>query len=287
MSTLPRILHGLHEIAHEHDAFIVDQWGVLHDGHTLHPGARHALAHLRAHGPVALVSNTSSRLGPAQEVVRALGLQDDDYDAFFTAGELAASWLEGHIAAHGGRLSVLTLPHPQGAERLLGGLAVDLTDTVSDADVIAVMGITRRSPKLWDAPLQAAVDRGLPLLCANPDIRSLQPDGSYCWCPGAFAVRFAELGGTVHTFGKPRPDIYRAAHAALGHPARVAAFGDSLEHDIAGANGVGFTAVLVTRGIHGPDLGLAPTDAPLPGPTAALADRFGVKVDAALATFRW
>ena len=287
MSSQARILDSIDSVAAEHDAFIVDQWGVLHDGHSLHAGAGEALATLRRHGPVALVSNTSRRIEPARDIVRALGLPDASYDAFITAGELATRWLEDEIARHGRPLRVCTLPGAPGARSLLEGQSVLLTD-VSSADAIVVMGITNRAISDWDPVLRAGVDRKLPLLCGNPDIRSIQPDGSFRWCPGAFAARYTQLGGVVHTFGKPRRGIYEAALTALGNPRRVAAFGDSLEHDIVGANRMGFTAVLVTRGIHGPELGLASnstTDRPQASAVDTLAEQFGARVDAAIATF--
>ena len=100
MPNLPCVLDGIDSVARDHDAFIVDQWGVLHDGHTLHPGAREALAKLREYGPVALVSNTSRRIEPARDIVRELGLADHTYDAFVTAGELATRWLEDQITLY-------------------------------------------------------------------------------------------------------------------------------------------------------------------------------------------
>ena len=281
---LPEILDGVASIARRHDAFIVDQWGVLHDGHSLHPGAEEALACLRKHGPVALVSNTSRRIEPARDQLRALGLADDTYDAFITAGELAARWLEQRIADSGRTLAVCTLPNRPEPTSMLADQPVRTT-SVDSADVIVVMGITDRDISQWDPLLRRGVARGLPLLCGNPDIRSIQPDGSFRWCPGAFAARYRELGGQVHTFGKPLPGIYTAALAPLGSPSRVAAFGDSLEHDILGANQRGFTAVLVTRGIHGPELGLRPHDRPRAEDIASLAAQHGARVDAALGCF--
>ncbi len=287
MSPLPRVFDGVRHVAAESNAFIVDQWGVLHDGHTLHPGAVHALRRLRERGPVALVSNTSRRVEAAQAHIRRLGLHDHEYDAFVTAGELAALWLESHISKRDTALRVLTLPCDPDPDSLLADQPVTHTKDISDADAIVILGITSDDPAQWDPLLHAGAARGLPLLCANPDVRSLQPDGSYCWCPGAFAARYADIGGTVHTFGKPGRDIYHAAMAAMGPHDRVAAFGDSLEHDIVGANRMGFTSVLVTRGIHGPDLGLAPTERPKPAAVAALAASYSATVHVAVPTFRW
>ena len=69
---------------------------------------------------------------------------------------------------------------------------------------------------------------------------------------GRIAELYEELGGPVTRIGKPYPEIYAAALADLNDPdpARVVGIGDSVEHDVAGAKGVGVSAALVRSGIH-------------------------------------
>ncbi|HCH64883.1 MAG TPA: TIGR01459 family HAD-type hydrolase, partial [Deltaproteobacteria bacterium] len=220
MSTLPRIVDGIHEIAHEYDWFVVDQWGVLHDGYTAHPGAHDCLRALRSIGPVALISNTSRRVDSARAVLRQLGFSDDLYDACFTAGELAARWLEARTVESAQRLRVFSLLRPPGVDSLLHTVQVDIVQDVDSADVILVEGTDGGARTQHDATLQRAQERQLPLLCGNPDVRSIQPDGSFLWCPGAFAEQYAALGGSVFHFGKPRPGIYEAARTATGGRSR-------------------------------------------------------------------
>jgi ribonucleotide monophosphatase NagD (HAD superfamily) len=78
----------------------------------------------------------------------------------------------------------------------------------------------------------------------------LTPNGNV---PGAGCIGelYQRLGGVVSWIGKPHPAIYEVALAQLGEPARVrvAGVGDSVEHDIAGARGVGCRAWLVRAGI--------------------------------------
>ena len=64
--------------------------------------------------------------------------------------------------------------------------------------------------------------------------------------------------GLVHLMGKPDPVIYRAAMARLGglDPSRVLAIGDSLEHDVAGAQAAGIDTLFIMGGIHAEDLQL-------------------------------
>ena len=84
---------------------------------------------------------------------------------------------------------------------------------------------------------------------------------------GKIAERYEKMGGKVTHFGKPNP---RHFHACLENLAfdfdtnaknikGVAHVGDSLEHDIAGANDAGIDSVFVLGGIHAKELGLIPT----------------------------
>lgn len=282
---LPIILDGIAEVARQHHWFIVDQWGVLHDGYRAHPGAIDALRRLREVGPVALVSNTSQRIGRAQEALGALGFSEDLYDACFTAGELAARWLMARPEA-----VVYSLGDPP--PPLLAELACRTTRAIAEADVV-LAGLTWRGPRHAPrAELEAAAAQGLPLLCANPDVRSIQPDGSFIWCPGAAADDYAKMGGEVHHFGKPKAAMYDAARAALGvDDGRVGprglAFGDSLAHDVRGAHEAGIPIVFLTRGIHGPELGLRTTDPPNAGAIRDLALRYDTFVNYASPVFQW
>ena len=86
------------------------------------------------------------------------------------------------------------------------------------------------------------------MVCANPD-KEVIIGGIQRIAVGSLASRYRNLGGDVLLFGKPAPPIYDACFAACPGlaPDRVLAVGDSLETDIAGANGYGIASVLVSR----------------------------------------
>src|SRR6056297_1322486 len=89
-----------------------------------------------------------------------------------------------------------------------------------------------------------AKQKGLKLLCANPDIIVDRGDVRE-WCAGARARLYTEMGGESLYFGKPHPPIYDLAYrrlAALGKdmdPQAILAIGDGIGTDIRGAVGVG------------------------------------------------
>ncbi len=58
----PTFCSGLADLASRYRGFIVDQWGVLHDGGAPYPDALEGLAELRAAGKrVVLLSNSGKR----------------------------------------------------------------------------------------------------------------------------------------------------------------------------------------------------------------------------------
>ena len=87
-------------------------------------------------------------------------------------------------------------------------------------------------------------------MCVNPDKLMLTAVGN---APGAgrIAEIYEELGGVVTWVGKPFPEIYRAAAelSQVQEPRHVLCVGDSVEHDIAGANRFGAFAALVRTGV--------------------------------------
>ena len=97
------------------------------------------------------------------------------------------------------------------------------------------------------------------MICANPDFQVTLPSGSVGYMPGVIASAYEELGGTVSYFGKPHPPAYAEALKLLGPEvlrSRVLMVGDSLLHDIAGANAAGIDSLLVAGGIHADELGV-------------------------------
>jgi HAD superfamily hydrolase (TIGR01459 family) len=127
------------------------------------------------------------------------------------------------------------------------------------ADYIICTGLfddESETPEDYRAMMLQALERKLPLICANPDIVVERGD-RLIYCAGAIAELYRELGGEVIFYGKPHRPIYeRAMQLASEHVShgiaheRVLAIGDSVRTDLAGANSFGIDCLFVTRGIH-------------------------------------
>jgi len=99
-----------------------------------------------------------------------------------------------------------------------------------------------------------AKQKGLKLLCANPDI--VVDRGEHReWCAGALANLYSEMGGTSLYFGKPHPPIYDLARRrlfALGKEVpdtAILAIGDGILTDIRGAIGEDIDSLFITGGL--------------------------------------
>lgn len=152
-------------------------------------------------------------------------------------------------AGRHGRLCAITAA-PRDAADWAGDLPVRFTDDIAAADAVLLMGLPEGSDGSAEwVRLSAALKRGLPLICTNPD-RASPRSGAQKVGPGALAHRYAGAGGAVTFYGKPHLPVFRAVERALDSaPGRLLMVGDSLEHDIAGGHAAGWRTLFVQGGL--------------------------------------
>ncbi|MEX0810271.1 MAG: TIGR01459 family HAD-type hydrolase [Dongiaceae bacterium] len=239
---------GLRDVADRYDGFIVDLWGVMHDGVRAFPDAVSTLRRLRARGArIVMLSNAPRRSALAAERSAAIGVTTDLYDAMITSGE--DCWQTLATASPGRRALFIAAGWDGG---YLDGLDIEPVDDPLLADFLLVLGVEHDVQDLssLEARLAAAQARDLVMLCANPDLVVLH-GGMLHLCAGSVAQRYEAIGGRVQYHGKPHAAVYARAFAALGiEKSRVLAIGDSLRTDIAGARAAGIDSAFVADGIH-------------------------------------
>lgn len=251
----PAFVPGLAAFAARYDGFILDQWGVLHDGLRPYPGVPEALAELSGRGKrIVLLSNSGRRTAIATRRLVEMGFDLTRLAAVVTSGETAWHLLRERAAPPFADLGRRCLLLTREGDRTVGeGLGLELVEQVADAEWVFLSGVEPPPVVAEDyfPVLDAALARGLPLLCANPD-RVAVSGAELTLAPGTLAERYERQGGRVIYVGKPHLPVYRACLDALAGiaPARIVAIGDSLQHDIAGANRAGLASAFVTQGIH-------------------------------------
>ncbi|MEZ5831642.1 MAG: TIGR01459 family HAD-type hydrolase [Dongiaceae bacterium] len=286
----PVLLSGLGAIAHRYAGFIVDVWGVLHDGVRAYDPARDALRRLRAAGaPVCLISNAPRSAAAVAARLVALGIGADCYDHLLTSGQATIDALsdaqEPELAALGRRYYFMG---PADTRSLLDGLGYSAVVDPSRATFILNTGSEPGTDLAhYETALRTCARRALPMICANPDL-FVRIGAQQVMCAGAIARRYAALGGSVRYYGKPHPAIYRHALALMAcAPGAVLALGDGLETDIAGARTLGIDAGLVLGGLNADCLGRRGGEEPARDRLQARFDRSGHRPDYIIPYLRW
>jgi HAD superfamily hydrolase (TIGR01459 family) len=225
----------------------------VHDGEKLYPGALEVFQFLKAQNKrVVLISNAPRRSFEAAASLDRMGLPRDLYESIITSGEVThialrdrpTDWLE----ALGKRCFVISRERNQTTYE---GLDLQLVDTPAEADFVLATGTASYSDtaEQYEPVLKECRTANLTMVCANPDIEVFHA-GSYAVCAGRFAEMYKALGGTVYYFGKPHPDIYRAALENISVPAtRILMIGDGINTDIKGANTLGIDTLYILGGI--------------------------------------
>jgi len=255
------LIGGIAALAPRYDGFILDLWGVVHDGVAPLPGALECMASLKAAGKrIALLSNAPRRADDVVERITRIGVPAGLYDHVMSSGEEAWQRLYRRDDAFYGALGRRCLHI--GSERDTGireGLALEFVETAEEAEFILNTGPAGWEDRLEDyAPLlRRALAGALPMVCANPDLVVMHGN-HLALCAGALAQWYEEAGGRVRWHGKPFGSVYDACLELLGidDRSRILAVGDSLRTDIAGAAGAGLDSVLIAGGIHAEEFGM-------------------------------
>lgn len=239
-----RIPH-LAQIAAQYDAIVFDQWGVLHNGTEPYKYAVQCIENMVGKR-LAVLSNSGKRSTPNAARIAAMGFDAAVFDIVMTSGE--ALWRD--IAA--GKLAqrrFYPIERSAGdATAFAADLNVEMT-SLDSADAILLMGLPDDSTlDQWEVTLRTAFRRELPLYCSNPDRKSPRGHGTVI-SPGVLAFAYKDMGGDVTFYGKPHLPIFQALQTALG-PGRYLMIGDSLEHDIAGAQSAGWDSLFLTGGLY-------------------------------------
>ena len=256
---MTRIIPALSEISAQYDALFVDLWGCVHDGVTAYPEAIAALqAYRKSGGIVILVTNSPKpREGVAAQLGQ-FGVPADAYDSIASSGDSARSamfrgmvgekvYFMGEWTRDSGFFDPIEIINdPAHITRV----------PLQEAEGIVCCGPfdPMADPAVNRADFLYAKQKGMKLLCANPDIVVDRGEVRE-WCAGALAALYTEMGGESLYFGKPHPPIYDLAHRRLNALAnkvdssRILAIGDGIHTDIQGAQGEDIDSLFITGGL--------------------------------------
>ena len=215
-------------LMNRYDAFILDQFGVLHNGVAAMDGAVDLCEHLASASnnnkkkQLVILSNTSAPSHKALEKLQKLGFHARLFQGAVTSGDEAAKYIRDAYRKPCKTLmltwdtTILNNPRltamPQDFLDLCGS-HVQVAAAVEEADFVLLHGsevwhrgggdnlpdvplgsfIEDGSFTIVDEILQQCLARQLPLVCANPDFVVQTPSGGAAYMPGKIAQRYQEL----------------------------------------------------------------------------------------------
>ena len=259
---MTRIVQSLAQIGAHYDVLFCDLWGCLHNGRQPYPAAVEALRAFRQGGGRVVLMTNAPR--PNQYVIAQLdrmGVPRDAWDSVVSSGDAAQEAM--FSGAVGRKVWHIGTDKDDG---FFDDVPAEFRDAppIQRVPLDEAEGIVATGPfdELTETPadyhdrLAQARDRGLPLLCANPDV-IVDMGETRIYCAGALAEYYEGLGGTSLYFGKPHPPIYDRARRLLdlGPETRVLAVGDGVLTDVKGGLDQGIDVLFVTGGLAAESMG--------------------------------
>ena len=253
-----KIISSLADISDRYEAAFVDLWGCVHDGVRAMPQAVAALqAYRQKGGIVVLVTNSPRARAGVEKQLISFGVPGDAWDSIATSGDSARAAMFRRVVG----TNVWFIGEPRDIRFFDPIHIIENPVEITQVDLEGAEGIVCTGPfdPLADPDTMRpqflyAKQKGLKLLCANPDIVVDRGDTRE-WCAGALARLYTEMGGESLYFGKPHPPIYDLARRRLaaikpGIPDQaILAIGDGIHTDIQGAMGEDIDSLFITGGL--------------------------------------
>ena len=235
-------LNHLSDIYKEYDTFVIDLWGVIHNGVVLNPKAIEAIKQLKNNSKKIVFLSNAPR--PSSKVINFLLKlnMDKKYLAnVITSGEAAMYAINKN--QFGKNFYHLGPPRDTSIFEKVKNNKTDL----ESCDFILCTGLFEEYENDLDYYkffLKKHVSKKL--ICTNPDL-TVHRGNVEELCAGSVAKVFERLGGEVVYFGKPYKEVYKMCFSSNE---KVLAVGDNLRTDIKGANNLNIDCIFISEGVH-------------------------------------
>jgi HAD superfamily hydrolase (TIGR01459 family) len=253
---------GLEEIYRDYDTFILDQWGVMHNGIKGYLKAIKCIENFFLENKnLIIISNSSKRKKSTLHKLPAFGFNPNHFQEVMTSGEMIWQSLFNESYNETKNLGkncfhIYDKSKEEGDDFFKGIEKFKLVNSVEESDFILGCTPFADLEVLDYVPiLDIAIQCNIPFICANPDFETIEKsiNDKNIFCIGTIAELYKNMGGEVFLLGKPNIDIYTESTKNIYNfkKSRVLAIGDSLHHDIKGALNFGIDSLLITStGIH-------------------------------------
>jgi HAD superfamily hydrolase (TIGR01450 family) len=284
------VLSGVRDFVDRYDLFLLDMWGVMHDGTTTYEGVLDVVSKLKEEGKdIIIFSNSSKRQDSSIKMLNKLGFDPSSFSQIITSGEVSYHMLAQtstedsplapqpwdvleSVLINSSEKKVFCFGSGSGDEEYLNSCGWKLSN-MDEADLIVARGTftindgdkvihkTRDGEdaysKAYHEQIAEAAQRRIPMIVANPD--KIRPDAGLSPMPGTIGNDYEKaMGGDandlVKYIGKPFSDVYEIALRNQDR-SKVCMVGDALETDITGASAEGIDSIWVVKdGVHNVDV---------------------------------
>ena len=235
-------LNRVAEIYKNYDTYIIDLWGVIHNGITLNPRAIEVVKNLIQNRKKVIFLSNAPR--PSKEVkifLQGLKMDDSYLHNIMTSGEAAMIALQkesyGKFFYHLG---------PKRDNGVFLNIKENKT-SLEKCNFILCTGLFdehEEDLEYYKKLLQSFTSKKL--ICTNPDL-TVHRGNVKEYCAGSIAKIFESIGGETVYFGKPYKEIYKMC---INKKEKTIAIGDNLKTDIKGANNMKIDSLFISNGVH-------------------------------------
>ena len=235
-------LEHLSEIYKFYDTFVIDLWGVIHNGISLNDKAIEAVGNLlKDTKKIVFLSNAPRPNEKVREYLKKLKMEEKYLKNIITSGDAAMNAINenrfGKSFFHLG---------PSRDESIFDKIK-DHKTKLKDSDFILCTGLFDEHEddlNFYKNFLKNSISKKL--ICTNPDL-TVHRGKKEEYCAGSIAQIFESIGGSVVYFGKPYKEVYSMC---FNKKEKVLAIGDNLRTDIKGANNLNIDSIFISDGVH-------------------------------------
>jgi HAD superfamily hydrolase (TIGR01459 family) len=235
-------LNHIAEIYRNYDTYVIDLWGVIHNGVELKPKAIEVVKNLiKEKKKVVFLSNAPRPSNEVKKFLLELKMEDRYLQNIMTSGEAAMQALQketyGNFFFHLG---------PERDNSVFFRIKKKKT-TLEKCNYILCTGLFddhEEDLEYYKDLLKNHTSKKL--ICTNPDLTVHRGDIEE-YCAGTIAKIFESIGGEIVYFGKPYKEVYEMCYSK---EEKVIAIGDNLNTDIKGANQMKIDSIFISSGVH-------------------------------------
>ncbi len=239
-------LNHLSEIFQSYDTYVIDLWGVMHNGISLNPKAIETVENLEKNSKkIVFLSNAPRPSSKVVDFLKKMKMNERYLKKVITSGEAAMHAINqnkfGNKFYHLG---------PSRDNSIFEKIEENKT-TLENCDFILCTGLFDEYEDNLDFYKDLLKNyTSKKLICTNPDL-IVHRGSTEELCAGAVANIFESLGGQVIYYGKPYKEIYKMC---FSDGEKVLAIGDNLRTDIKGANNLKIDSLFIYNGVHRKEL---------------------------------